>query len=280
MGFGHTDHGGTVEELLRLMERAGIQRAVMVNMTPVADMFDAAIAKLPPDLSTADRQAAEVDIRQKMIERTQRRNAWTCQIAQEHHQLIPFIGLDPEMGEAGLIAELEARVEEGARGIKLHPASNRFYPNDRRLWPAYQRAQELGLPVVSHSGKFIMTPGSSDFAHPRNFAEALAAFPKLIFVLAHAGLGNFDAADEIARTYPNAFFDSCVAINGSQSAAYLSDEDAVNLIRSLGKDRVMFGSDYPWYDPILDSQRIGRLPLTANEKRAVLYENAHRILGL
>ncbi len=42
----------------------------------------------------------------------------------------------------------------------------------------------------------------------------------------------------------------------------------------------MFGSDYPWFDPVLDSARIQRLSLTDVEKRAVLHENAARVLGL
>ncbi len=42
----------------------------------------------------------------------------------------------------------------------------------------------------------------------------------------------------------------------------------------------MFGSDYPWFDPILDAARIQRLPLTDGEKRAVLHDNAVRILAL
>ena len=42
----------------------------------------------------------------------------------------------------------------------------------------------------------------------------------------------------------------------------------------------MFGSDYPWFDPLLDAARIQRLPLGEGEKRAVLYENAERILAL
>ncbi|MEE8345868.1 MAG: hypothetical protein V3S20_00840, partial [Dehalococcoidia bacterium] len=61
-GTGKTDYGGTPEELLGLMGRGGIEKAVMVNMTPVADMRDAAIAKLPSDLSSARRAEAEDDI--------------------------------------------------------------------------------------------------------------------------------------------------------------------------------------------------------------------------
>ncbi len=42
----------------------------------------------------------------------------------------------------------------------------------------------------------------------------------------------------------------------------------------------MFGSDYPWFDPVLDDARIQRLPLTDSEKQAVLYDNAVRVLAL
>ena len=279
MGAGRTDYGGTPDELLGLMQRGGIQAAVMVNMTPLADMVDAAVAKLPANLSPAARAQAEADIYRQMIGRLQRRNAWTCQLAQEHPQLIAFISLDPGMGEGPLLAEVDQAVAQGARGIKLHPASQRFHPNDRRLWPVYERAQALGLPIISHSGAFMYDP-KNDFAHPRYFADVLAAFPKLTLVLAHAGWGAHATAIELARTYPNAFFDCCAIVNGTEPSPPMSDEEAVNLLRALGCDRVMFGSDYPWFDPLLDSQRLQRLPLTDAEKRSILHDNARRILGL
>ncbi len=41
---------GTIDELLPIMDKGQISRAVMVNMTPVADMKDAALARLPETL--------------------------------------------------------------------------------------------------------------------------------------------------------------------------------------------------------------------------------------
>jgi predicted TIM-barrel fold metal-dependent hydrolase len=60
----------------------------------------------------------------------------------------------------------------------------------------------------------------------------------------------------------------------------LSDEEAVATIRRVGPDRVLFGSDWPWFHPIKDAQRIDSLPLSAEEKRLVFFENAQRVLGL
>ncbi len=288
MGTGRTDYGGTPEELLGIMERANIRQAVMVNMTPVADMLDAALERLPADLTPGRRAGEEAQIVQQLIGRLQRRNQWTCATSSEHPELIPFIGLDPIMGEEAMLAETEARRSEGARGIKLHPAAQRFYPNDRRLRPVYERAQSLGWPVVFHSGAFALGPAPGDHARLEHFPEVLASFPNLTVVLGHMGfartgdrlVGEFETCASIARDYPNAMFDCCYVINGTEPEPSLSDDEAASAIRNVGTQRVMFGSDYPWFDPALDAARIAWLPLEEHEKRLVLYDNAARVFGL
>lgn len=279
-GTARTDYGGTIDELLALMERGGIEKAVMVNMTPTVDMFEAAAARLPADLNAGDRAGEEDRIRGEIIGRLQRRNAWTCEMAREHPELVAFVGLDPWMSEEQLVAEIDLRASEGARGVKLHPAAQRFVPADRRLWPAYARAQELRLPIIFHSGLWALGNSSGGQAAPENFPELLEAFPHLTVVLGHMGFGDFDACATIARDFPNAAFDCCFVINGTDPTPSISDDDAVAAFRKVGVERVMFGSDYPWFDPALDCERIRRLPLSDEEKRAVLHDNAVRILGL
>jgi predicted TIM-barrel fold metal-dependent hydrolase len=280
MGTGQTDYGGTVDELLGLMARAGIHKAVMVNMTPVVEMADAALAKLSVDLSPSRRVEAEDDIRRQMIGRLQRRNDWTCEVARQNPQLVAYISLDPSMSEEELVAEIDLRREQGASGIKLHPANQRFYPNDRRLWPAYDRAQELGFPIIFHSGTFPPGLRTTEYAHPKHFPDVFSAFPSLTAVMAHLAFGHFAACADLARAHPNVFFDCCGVINGTEKQPALSDEEAVAALRQVGTERVMFGSDYPWFDPVLDADRIQRLPLTEPEKRAILHDNAQRILAL
>jgi predicted TIM-barrel fold metal-dependent hydrolase len=280
MGTGRTDYGGTPEELLAIMGRAGITNAVMVNMTPFADMMDAALAKLPPETTPTQRAEAEANAQRTIIGRLQRRNAWTCEVGREHPQLIPFIGLDPCMTEDELLQEIETRRAAGARGIKLHPAAQPFYPNDERLAPVYARATELGWPVIFHSGAFALGPGSTNQASLENFPPLFRSFPTLTIVLGHMGFGEFDTCAEIAAEFPNAMFDCCFVVNGTEPSPAISDEDAVAGFRKVGIDRVMFGSDYPWLDPALDAARIERLSLSAAEKRAVLRDNASRVFGL
>lgn len=122
-GTGRSGHTGTVEEYVTLLADGGIEAAVMVNMTPVAEMREAMVSRG----MTEDEAGAEA------IARMRRRNAWTCEVARQHPQLVPFISVDPSMGGEEAVAELTACLKAGARGVKLHPANQRYEPSDKRL---------------------------------------------------------------------------------------------------------------------------------------------------
>lgn len=279
-GAGFSGHAGTIEELIALMREGNIAKAVMVNMTPVFEMRQAALAKLPPDLSAASRTEAEEQVRLELIGRLQRRNAWTCAVAGENPGLVPYISLDPSMDGVTMVREINDRVKEGAKGIKLHPANQRFFPNDGRLYPAYQKIEELGLPIITHTGAAALAGDPEQHARPANFADVLHNFPGLTLVLAHMARGYLDEALEIMQTYPNVYFDTSNAIEGTLTPHTLADEEAVAMIHRVGPDHVLFGSDWPWFHPIKDAERVDSLPLSAEEKRLIFYENAQRVLGL
>ena len=58
-------------------------------------------------------------------------------------------------------------------------------------------------------------------------------------------------------------------------------DELVALVRNIGVDRVLFGSDFPWYDPGEMAGVVRRLPgLRDGEIDAILGENAARILEL
>jgi len=277
-GNDRTSYAGLVEELLPIMERAGISQAVMVNMLPLAEMQKAAIERLPADQSAEERQAALKEIDKRMLGRLERRNTWTCQLAAQYPQLVPFINLDPLQDEAAVRAELADKVErQGARGIKLHPGSQWFYPNDRRLWPIYQAARERGLPIVFHSGRFA---SPEQYARPRHFAEVLQAFPGLTIVMAHLGLGWIEEALELAATYPDLVFDCSAIISHAAPGAEITPARLTAIIRQAGVERVMFGSDFPWFDPAEALEKALELDLGQEEKQLLLAENAVRIFRL
>jgi predicted TIM-barrel fold metal-dependent hydrolase len=54
----------------------------------------------------------------------------------------------------------------------------------------------------------------------------------------------------------------------------------VDLIRTIGSDRILFGSDYPWINPRKDIERINGLNISDNDKKLILGENAARLFNL
>lgn len=278
-GEGWSPYAGTVEELRAAMARGGIVRAVMANLTPVADMRDAAWSRLPADLPAAARAEAEARIRETLQGRLRRRNRWTLAVAARDPALVPFVGLDPSiMTPAELRDELEACVAGGARGVKLHPIVQRLDPVTPALWPVYELCQEAGLPVLFHAGFLGRSPWNV-LARPRAFADVLVAFPRLRVLLAHLGRGYAEEAVELAGRFPQVVFDTCAVVTAAPVPWRLDDAEAVALVRRLGVERVCFGSDYPWFDPAQDAARVAELPkLGAAERAALLADNARRLL--
>jgi len=60
----------------------------------------------------------------------------------------------------------------------------------------------------------------------------------------------------------------------------LQPDTAVKLIRKIGAERVLFGTDYPMWDPREEVERFDRLDLTPGERALILHENTARLLGL
>lgn len=276
---GWSPYAGTLPELKDAMARGGIAAAVMVNLTPVPEMRDAALARLVASPGEGERREAEARVDEDLRGRLVRRNRWTLQAAAADPALIPFVGLDPSvMAPGALRDELEACVEAGARGVKLHPIVQRLHPGTTALWPVYELCQDLGLPVLFHAG-FLGRSEWNAFARPEAFHDVLEAFPGLRVVLAHLGRGHFDEAIALADRFPRVAFDTGAAVTAAAVPWRLGDEEAVALIRRLGVERVCFGSDYPWFDPAADAARVAGLPgLTPAERAAILAENARRLL--
>jgi uncharacterized protein len=154
----------------------------------------------------------------------------------------------------------------------------RFEANDPRLHPVYRACTELGLTVLSHTGP---ARGGERFAEVPAFAPLLAEFPGLTVLLAHLGGGKWQDTLAVARAFPNAVFDLCEIIEWTGAPNAPTAEELARLIRDIGPDRVVLGSDYPWYEPAHTAELVLALPVLSQlEKDAILGENAARILRL
>ena len=275
-----SDYAGTLDDAIEAMAVADISKAVIVNLFMGRLMRDAAIESLPAGLGGADRDKAIAGIDAGLLDQMKAYNRWGCEIARDHPEIVTFVAADVTVlsGDEAAAHTRDMVENHGACGVKLHGAVQGFSMSDERLWPVYRVCEDLNLPVIGHSGPDRNGDG---FAEPRAFGRMLKEFPRVRVVLAHMGGATWDQALEIAETYPNAYFDCCEIIDWTGGTNAPTDEQLGRLIKDVGPDRVMMGSDFPWYDLDHTVDRVMALPvLSAEEKEGILGANAVSILGL
>ena len=183
----------------------------------------------------------------------------------ENPEFIGFGTMHPDFPD--IAGEVERISALGLKGIKLHSDFQRFNIDDERAFPIYESA-EGRLPILMHMGD-----ARSDFSAPERLLKVIAKFPTLTVIGAHlAGWSRWDEAAEL-------FAHSGIYADCSSSLYAMSPEHAAKLIRNIGVDKVLWGTDYPMWDAKEELERFYKLPLTRDEQEMVLYKNALRLLG-
>lgn len=206
-------------------------------------------------------------------------NRWLIDLAKEEPRFYPLIAVDPTtMSVADNVAHLEEMVAEGAKGIKIHPPVQRLDLGDRAVWPLFDACIASSIAVVSHSGP---SRDGSGRGTPESFRPLLEARPELRIVLAHMGGQSWRQLPAIARDFPSVLFDLCEIVEWLGATKAPTREEFVDLVREVGPDRVMMGSDFPWYDIDHTVDLVMGLPgLSNDEKAALVGENAARFFDL
>ena len=193
---------------------------------------------------------------------------------------IPFASIDPHRGPEG-VSEARRLIAAGARGLKLHPPGQQFFANDRIAYPLYEVFEEAKLPVVFHTGHSGFGAGARGgggvrlkYGDPMPIDDVAVDFPDLPIVMAHPSFPWQDEALSICLHKPQVHID----LSG-WSPKYFSPS-LVQHANTLLKDKVLFGSDYPWLTPdrwLADFEKIG---MRDEVRPLILKDNAIRLLGL
>lgn len=152
---------GTVADLLRSMDRAGIERSVICSIATKPQQFRAILD-------------------------------WSLAVRSE--RLIPLPSVHPQSVQ--IAEEIRQIGEAGFPGIKLHPYYQGFALDEERLTPLYEALIRHNLLVVMHTGFDIAFPRDR-ICDPARIAKVVARFPELRFITTH--LGAWDDWEESRR---------------------------------------------------------------------------------
>ncbi len=278
-GVEFSNFSGTVDDARTAIRDAGYAHGVAVNLFSM-DLFRLeAVDALPADLTGADREAAVADIETSLPDRMRAYNRWLVDALKEIPEITPFVAVDPwALSPEENVAHLQEMAAHGARGIKLHPVVQRFEPADPRMRPVFEACREMGLTVLSHTGS---AKGGERFAEPAAFVDVLRELPELRVVLAHVGGGAWRQTVDVASAFPQVTFDICEIVEWTGAPNAPTTSELAEMLKEIGPERVMLGTDFPWYDLERTAELVMDLPdLPGSQKEAILGENAARILAL
>ena len=195
--------------------------------------------------------------------------------------LIPFASIDPARGAKGVQAAKRLIADHGVRGFKFHPNSQGFFPNDPKAYPLYEVIEAAGLPALFHTGHSGIGAGVRGgggirlkYSNPMHVDDVAVDFPDLKIILAHPSFPWQEEAISVALHKPNVHID----LSG-WSPKYFP-EILVRYANSLLREKVLFGSDFPFITPDRWLADFAELPIKDEVRPLILKENAIRLLGL
>ncbi len=207
------------------------------------------------------------------------RNEQVSALLRMHPQkFIGFAAFNPWQGEEA-VADIEYAVKElGFKGLKTVSSMLELDINDKAYYPCYAKAQELGVPIVIHTGASALVMGFRvKHAQPLMVDDVAFDFPGLKIICAHMGAHQYMDVHSMLVRHQNVYADLCFwPLN-----PHYRDLIPWSLLDETVRDKIMLGSDYPCAQTSKEAvEAVQSLPISDDFKARILGENAARLLAL
>lgn len=183
--------------------------------------------------------------------------------------------------------------ERGARLCKLYQPEDDGPINDKRLWPFYEKACELNVPLTVHTGMSYVCPQPSRYCEVRQLDDVLLDFPELRIIAYHAGWPQSEELFGLCGKHRNLYLSLSGIIGWYQRAPYRGYHAIGTALQWMSADKIVLGCDLPFDDlprvvdyirnldmPAELQDRWGYQQLTREDKAKILGLNLARLTGL
>jgi predicted TIM-barrel fold metal-dependent hydrolase len=209
-------------------------------------------------------------------------NAWLHATSRQIPNGIPLGTFHPGDPDLHDVVD-EGLVRYGFAGFKVHINVQRFFPDDPRALPVYERLLAENRLLLIHVGT---APWPNEFDGYPRFARVMARLPALRVVVAH--MGSFETRDFLGlmESCPNLHLDTTMAFAPCRpehmGLANLNQIDVRDEDLLRWQDRIVFGSDFPNLPWPYEEEReaLWRRGLPASVYRKIFRDNARQLLGL
>jgi len=243
--------GIPVSQYLRKMDRAGIERSLLIAVR-AGDINVRGSFELP-----VERVAAVCD-------------RWPDRFS-------GLAGVDPFRGMKGLADLTHAVRDLGFVGAHLYPHWFGLAPDHAKYYPYYAKCAELDVPImmqVGHNLVYSRERRLPSVGRPITLDQVAIDFPELTLVGIHIGVPWTDEMISMCWKHPNVFTAGDAYAPRHWPASY------VHYLNTYGREKVLFGTDWPVIDPERAVREVKELGLRPESERALMRDNALRVFKL
>lgn len=155
-------------------------------------------------------------------------------------------------------------VDDSFIGLKFLPNYHNCSLEGEGYREVLEFADEHKLLVLSH------TWGDKPQNNVGNVREMIKSYKDLFFIMGHSAPGDLDGAIEVAKINQNVYLDICDIHRHSGIIE--------KMVNAIGSERVLFGTDLPWYDPNYAIGSVLCAKISDEDKKNILYKNAKRLM--
>jgi uncharacterized protein len=198
-------------------------------------------------------------------------------VEQHPERFSAVLGIDPTTGMAG-VRELDHAVHDmGFIGAHLYPHWFELAPDHRKYYPFYAKCAELGVPIqmqVGHCLRYSDERPLPSVGRPMTLDTIACDFPELTIIGIHTGWPWTEEMISVAYKHPNVY------IATDAYAPRHWPPALVHFIDTWGREKVLFGTDFPvlTFDRAL--REIADLGLSEVSRQLFLRDNARRVYSL
>jgi predicted TIM-barrel fold metal-dependent hydrolase len=187
-------------------------------------------------------------------------NNWAIELS-KNSRLIPFGTLHPDYNNNEI--ELDRLEKAGIKGLKFHPDFQGYRMDDKKLYNLMEIVSDRFI-CLFHVGDSL--PPKENPSCPKKLADLCKAFPKPTMIAAH--MGGYQHWEYALEYLAN----TDVYVDTSSVTTFVDDNLLKRLFNTFGWDRIIFGSDYPLFNPGTEIQQLSkRLKLNDSQLEKLLY---------
>ncbi|MBD3648740.1 MAG: amidohydrolase [Pseudomonadales bacterium] len=252
----------------------------LINSTFLSEDQGAGLSHLFKDL----KDRPQIDSAESLLEVLDQANIGACVISimvDEHaawvgrahadfpKKILPAMIVNPLNGMDEIRKVVHYHEEYGVRCLRIPPFRYTLPPTDRVYWPFYAKAIELDMAVSMNAGM----PGPRRpgwVQNPVYYDEVAFHFPELRLIMTHCGQPWVEEAISTLAHWDNVYMCCCAV-----APKYWQD-NFVQFINTRGKEKMMFGTEYPTIDWQRGRDEIEALQLRDSVQSLFFFENAKR----